>query len=564
MHLHIRFITGLLLIVLLASCKSTPDHTKYIPKDAALVVGINTSSLGKKIAWNAFWGSKLLDEMKKNVDKNNMMQDMEKSGIKTLSTYYAYLKSDKRYPEGKKITAIIPLDDAAKWESYLKSLKPDAVIKTQKERKELFLNNDVYASWNKEVLIVSNVIYLPVQNPFENIDYSDSAAVVNASKQMQESKKTDDAATALEMEKAFATSVDNAITTQSQFMSLAKAGHDISVWVNYEALSGEYMNPQFTGGLALSNAMWKDAAVAIGFDFEKGSINGEMQYFISDELKKVCADLGKNNTDIDLLQRLPAEQLNLLAGWNISPGTIKKIMDAMGVAGLANAGLSSTGLTVEGILDAFTGDMGLALNNFSTSAKSVPANSMYDGQEAFTTTDADIDYTIAIKIGKKDAFNKLITFAVSQGLLIQAGANSYIVPTGSDSLHVIVGDTYVVAANAVVNGNAFLNGTYKTNSKPEAANIVAKHPTGLYFDVKSVVEKMGTDVYGANRNPEFINLTKNLLSNVIFYGGENKGNTFEYHLSINFTNKDENSLIQLINYVGKMQELTKEKPVAVN
>ena len=41
-----------------------PDHAKLIPGDAAVVAGINTGEIGKKIAWNAILGSKLFDEMK--------------------------------------------------------------------------------------------------------------------------------------------------------------------------------------------------------------------------------------------------------------------------------------------------------------------------------------------------------------------------------------------------------------------------------------------------------------------------------------------------------------------
>jgi hypothetical protein len=560
--MHIRFLTcALMAVILLASCHSTPDHTKYIPKDAAMVLGINTSSLGKKIAWNAFWGSKLLDEMKKNVDKKDLMKDMEKSGIKTMTTYYAYMKTDVRYEEGKKFFAVIPLDDAAKWEAYLKTLFPENVAKSQKDRKEVMIANSIYAAWNKDVLIIGNVIYQPKKDPFENINYEDSASLANAAAMMKEAATPDETATALEMDKAFSTASSDAVTNQKSFMSLSKEGHDISVWVNYESLAGDYMNAGMTGSITLSNSLWKGAAMAMGFDFEKGKIAGVVHHYIAEEMIESCSDFGTEAVDKELMSRLPGKGLNMLAGWHIAPKGVKKMADKLALSGLANAGLSEMGMSFDELLDAFNGSMGVSLNNFSTSAKTIAANTMYSGQEAFTTTDADIDYMFVAKIGKKQAFDKLLKFAVSQNLLIQSGNNNYIVPKANDTLFVGINDMFLAASNSAQNVAGYMAGDYIKDTKTEPCQQAVKHPIGMYFDVKSMVEKASAGPQDANS--KYIALSRNLLSDIALYGGDNKKNTFEYNISIDFQNKEENSLIQLLNFASKMQQAATEKQVAV-
>ena len=77
----------LMTICIFASCSKSPEHIKYIPKDASVVVGVNTAELGKKIAWDALWGSKLLEEMQQRMDKKDAMKDMGNSGIQAMTTY---------------------------------------------------------------------------------------------------------------------------------------------------------------------------------------------------------------------------------------------------------------------------------------------------------------------------------------------------------------------------------------------------------------------------------------------------------------------------------------------
>jgi len=551
----------LMMVCLFASCSQSPKHIKYIPKDAGVVVGINTAELGKKIAWDALWGSKLLEEMQQRMDKKDVMKDMANSGIETMTTYYLYLKADKRFENGNRITAVLPLEDAAKWEAYLKKVSPQAVVKTKKDRKEVLISDGMYAGWTNDVLIIMNTIYPPMDNFYEQLGNATPAnydSLVNA---MQQMRKPDEALMAVEMDKAFNISKDDVITSKGSFMNLEKQGHDITMWMNYESLMGDYMNSSMTGGIALSAALWKDASMATGFDFEDGKITGKMKYYVSDALQIIMKDFGDKNADKDMIERMPAEGLNLLAGCYISTNGIKTMVETMGLTGVMNAGLAESGLNADDVFSAFSGDVAVALNNFKITSTTIPADSFYPGQKAFESQDADIQYTVALKTGKKESFDKLLQLAQKTGMMTpDASGKKYLLKAGKQDINIVVDNGFVVVSNNGGYADGYMQAAYKSAKRPEKAADIQKHPWGLYFDVKS----MYTDVNTPGIDPKkkaMLEMSKNLLDDVTAFGGENKGNTFEYTLSVNFTDKKENSLIQLLNYASKLAELNKEEQV---
>ena len=68
-------------IVFLSSCSSVPDHAKYIPKDASVVVALNIKEIGKTLTWSSIKGSKVLDDLKKGSSGDtgkSMLNDIEK------------------------------------------------------------------------------------------------------------------------------------------------------------------------------------------------------------------------------------------------------------------------------------------------------------------------------------------------------------------------------------------------------------------------------------------------------------------------------------------------------
>jgi len=196
MHRSLRSVIPVLLAIVLFSACNREDHARYIPKDAVAVAGINMRSLSKKIAWNVITGSKLFQEMQKRIPEKNAVSGIENAGFDMSNSFYVYIKTDTRYKGGNRITGLVPLSDAGLWEAYVKQSFPQAEIKAHGDRKEVSLGRDMYVGWNKQLLIVINVMSVSNDNETDS-DGSGGNPKVNVSSAMD---KVDVSA---EMENAF-------------------------------------------------------------------------------------------------------------------------------------------------------------------------------------------------------------------------------------------------------------------------------------------------------------------------------------------------------------------------
>ena len=540
--------------LLLGSCSSLPDHARYIPKDAVVVAGINFKSLSKKIAWNVITGSKLFKEMQKRLPEknaNDAVSGIEKSGIDFINTFYCYVKTDKRLKGGNRVAVLIPLSDANDFENYVKKIFPNVAITQKGERKEAGIGNIMYIGWTKKLLIVTNTMA-------DAGDYYEAFKTVNDAKGKNTADNTENSA---EMDNAFTVTKENSILGNQHFKMLETNGHDVTLWMNYDQLMSQYMNESVAdkmGGLTLSNTLWKDAAFAGGFDFKAGKITGDMNYYVSEEMKEIGTDLGAVSADKDMIAHLPLKNMDLLMSWHLSPTGIKKSVEKTGLLGLVNIGMGTQGLSFDNALDAFTGDMAIVMNNLSV--KNVVEEDDLMGQRVkHTSQKPDLDMTFVIKINKKDNFMKIFDMYKDAGGLMPIGKNGYTVPINTkDSVFIMMNDKYVVASNKHANVIGFLDGTFTKDKIPDAVSKqVMGHPLGLLLDIQQCVSNIDATIVGSSRDSAIFIESKKLLNYLSVNGGEFKNNSFESHLDINFTNTDENSIIELMDYGMKLSDADK-------
>ncbi len=551
-HPH-RIIVFIAAMAFLGACSTPiPEHAKYIPKDAVATAGINLKSFGKKIAWNVITGSKLFKEMQNRIKEKNTkdaMNGIEKAGIDFANTLFIYVKSDARFKGGNRITGLVPLSDAGQWEAYIKQIIPNATITQHGDHKEASLGLDMYVGWNKNVMIVMNVM----STSDDNADVLMGGKTSNAG-----STSTDLKAISAEMEGAFKVGEENSIKGNKHFTDLELQGHDITFMLNYEQMMMK-MNGDMAEkiGLSLTNEVWKDAAFTVGFDFVKGKITGDMHYYVPG-LKDIGMEMGATNADKDMLDRLPNQNLDMLMSMHIAPKAVKDMLNKMNLLGTANIGLASQGLTVDNVLDAFTGDMAITMNDFSLHNEKVADNFM--GQTVIHENQKpSVSITYALKLKNKDNFQKLVKLAKDLGL--PATPNGFAIPIGEkDSVYILINDQYAVASNKRGNTTGFLDGSLKATKMPEAAaSQVYGHPTAFFLDVQQLFKNIDPAISHSSNDSTMIMESRKLLNNISFTGGAFVQDAFSYHLDINFINTEENSIINLMDYGMKISEAEKVK-----
>ena len=546
-------------VIIFASCNKVPEHAKYIPKNAMIVVGLNTKELSKKLAWDVLMGSKLLEEMKtKSPDNTQAAQGLGDAGIDVLNTTFFYFSPAASQEGYNYITAVVPLDDSKKWETYIQKNFSGATVKEVKDRKEALLEEDLYASWNKDIAIVRKAFINSKNNQEQLLDYSEGDSAFTAPDLNTIDPKPDPARLSTDMAAAFTLQKDNDITTDKRFTGLQKDGNDISFWMNYEVFMNN-MNATsqgFMGGLALGNSIWKDAGYAAGINLDKGKVHAAVKYYLSKDLMDVYSKIGNKDFDKEMMDRLPSQNLNMIAGINISPEGTKALLEKMGMLGFVSLALMQSDLTADDIFQSFTGDIVMSLSDFSVQAKTDTAASL-NGGGYMDNKETNMSFIFALKIKDKVRFNKLLAYAKGQNGLSAVDATTYQL-AGSKDMIISIDKGFVVFANKTALAKGYVNGDYQSQSKPD---IVKKeiygHPTGVFVDIQSFLNGATSD-NASEQEKELLALSKTVFKDLIINGGENKKELFTFSGTLNLVNKDENSLLQLLDYSYRISEINKK------
>ncbi len=536
-------------ILLLASCHSVPKHARFIPADALMVIGVHPGEMKRELAWSAITGSPLMKELRSSEGSGNvpaMLRDVEHSGIDFSSTLYFYTRPDARFSTGARMAAVLPVSDAGKVEAYLKKHMPGLEIRAVKDRKEASIDGKYAIGWNDEVLIAMNSVVRREEAPEDTVS-PDSLARPVPEALIREFG--DPQATAAALDSAFKPARDASIAGDDRFKELEDGGHDITMWVGYDALSDTY---GARGGMdmmgMMSGALWKGSAMATGIDFAKGRVDAEMRYYASDSMRPVFRELGKENVDAEMLRRLPATGLNFAAGYHLAPAALRTMLDKMGLSGLANLALISNGSSVDEILGAFSGDMVVSVNNFRVETKMQEIDSATQrdfGLRPQPVSSPKMDFVFAMKVGDKAKMARLMRLVSSTASLQQIAPNIYTLPNIPDAPTFVLGERYVAVSSTAGGAQAFLRDD--AGNMPEAVKAeIAGHPSGLWMDLRSMLFAAQPMSGGSPADSAALAAIAKTFTTLKGHGGEFKGKATQYHMSIGFANEAESSLLQLL------------------
>jgi len=144
---------------------------------------------------------------------------------------------------------------------------------------------------------------------------------------------------------------------------------------------------------------------------------------------------------------------------------------------------------------------------------------------------------------------------VAESGITPIGKNMYAMPISeTDSLYIVRTDQYAIASNKKANIDAYIQGTAK-QKMPADANAVYGHPFSMYFDIQQLAKAIDPGLNHSAHDSAIIVESKKLLDNVVIGGGEYTDDAFHYHIDINFMNKDENSLIEIMDFGMKVNDI---------
>lgn len=519
----------------ISSCKQGSKIDIQAPKDAMVVVYVNTPSISSKLSWEEIKQSEMFKEAYTESSDSLLrvlLQDPEKSGMDTKAAFVFFAK--KQGKGGYSVFEGTVKDEAA-FEKFNKETSKNAAVAKVGEGKVITLNQGVIVYWNsKQFAYVMNT---PMLDAF--------ATVLNNTGEYKEPYSFPTDSLSAFGAATLAIKGDASIGSDSRFAEMAAGNGDIHFWVNGDSylsgLSGGLLGVTKAGDLLKGNAS------ATTLNFENGKISLTSRSYVNEKLAGLYDKYPAKKLSADVLNRVPSKNVVALIGMNYPPEGLKELVKLTGLDGIANGFLEKVGYSIDDFVKANKGDMVIALTDLSmkTETKTIGGE---DGEEPFTYTNTtpEMKVLFATSINDKAAFDKLITTLSNEAGDMKEAAK--------DVTYQLDNNWFVAGNNAEFNGQ-FLKGG---NSNLPFVSKLTGGSFGAFVDIQKILQ-ITKESSKDSLAIEQINLSSNMWVDAYMTTGEFKNNSVTSIVEINLKDKNSNSLKQLHTYFGKMEVLNKAR-----
>lgn len=498
-----------------------------IPKDAAIVVHINSSSLSSKLSWKDIQATNWFKEMNKEADDSlarELMKDPKKSGIDNGEDMAFFMQK-----RGKGGIAVFEgsLNSAKDFESFNKEMNKEGTdAKVEKDGDVKFYSNSEKSlvAWNDD-----KFIYI-ADAPFGN-EYS-----------FQEGEEYQSSSFGADSLKKFAKALfsgSSNISDDERFANMMKEKGDIHVWMN-----SEYLYSSAGAMLSLLNMqnLAKDNVVSSTLNFDDGKITWSTRQYLGKEMADVMKKYKPQNVNQDLINRIPSQNVIGALAWNYPSEGMKEMLKVMGVDGMANAVLGEVNTNLDEVMSAYKGDMLVAVTDLTVKQQQ---ETVEGTTYSYTSTKPDMKVLVAMSVKNKASFDKLIGIA-EQKMMEKEGK----MPEG---IVYKTNNEWFAAGNSGDMVDKFLAGG---NNNVAFASKISGHPFGMYIDLQKIINSsrsMGNTMFTAPYD-----ISAKMWQDIVVTGGEYDNGAWTSVMEINFVDKKTNSLKQINQYIDNMYAAFKE------
>lgn len=530
-------------------CNKIPKHAEYIPKDALLVGAVDMNKMAKKMIWNAVTGSAMFEEMQKdfkNEKSKEAMKDFSSIGLNQGSTIYFFYTGSLR--RDSKICFLVGMKNQTQFEEFIQKNMEGIKVQPHDGYKSAQIESSVYAAWNEDV-----AMFFPMRS--ETTDTSgidtqfdtESDSTFNAMTMNSAPEFNTTSSIETFLKTAFKLTKENSVVALPNFKTLQNDGHDVSIWANYEEIFNQNQDLNTSEMQAfIKKDYFKDAALATGIDFEKGTTAITMDYFMSKDLADIYKKYSNQNVNEDLIKKIPSNDVAFIAAYNFQPQMIQDFLKKFSLDGLANLGLMMIGTSMDKIASTFKGDMVFTVTdiNIKDTIQKIPDTDIE------LVVEPQMNFSFAMAIKDESAVDELLNKGVKQSILTKEGT-MYTMSGGT----IMKNKDLLVFSSKKDMAEKFLNG--KQNTGDAIPNDVMKNlksnPMAMYLDMKKIMQFIPEQDMTAE-DKELLTETKNMFTYIEMYGGKMKNNANHFEGNVFFSNKEENSLIQLLNLAMKLKK----------
>lgn len=522
-------------VLLLTACSKAPEGGKHIPKTAALVFGINSKQIQDKLVTEGLSVDKIFEAVQDKDTTNEMakaLKEAKNSGVDLKGdVYFALVPGEK----GKSYaTAVAKLEDAAKFETFLKE-KSKKEVKAGTDFKYI-IDKDGMVGFNKETIIG---VFSINPNKFDQMGEDGAAAAPSG-------PEADEKGWVEVLNGLFHLKADESVGTIESFKEVQKEKGDVSFWMSSEQIYA--FNPGTPSGMAalvttnvkkLTAGSFQTAAV----HFENGKIKINSLNYSGKEIQDIMKKYPMEKVNITALETYPSENVLGFALMNFDLRMLGDIIKLMGMDGFANMGLAETGLTLDDILKAFTGEIALVASDFSVVSKPSEWDSSYK------VTKPEVKWVFNMKVGDKAAFEKVMNTPMVGQMFTKQG-EEYVPNQPMGEVAVSVNSKRILAASDQGLLTSYADGKSKVKLDEGVLSKAKGNVLSMYLSVEKLVNNIPAEEM---KVPDSVlNDIKGLLKDFTVSTEPSNGKSQRSTMELNFKNENQNTLVQIVNFSKKM------------
>lgn len=503
-----------IIFLFISSCKNSGVNGLAIPKDASMVVHFNGASLTSKLSWDeikqADWFKENINE-EKDEYKKKLLNDPEASGVNIKSDFVYF---QNKAGNGEYGAFLGNIKDAAAFEKLVTSIHKDVKVEKSGDLNTIIMGGSNIVTWNKSKFIVLTNEHSPLDesNEFKRVQMDDDTPpLYNPPTPLS-------ADTLVTIGKELMNlSNSKSLNDDKRYTSLLKENGDIHIWMNTEKLYAAQGAPMLS--LMKFGDMLKGNISATTVNFDNGKINFFSKQYMSKDLAQIFEDHKPQPVSAEVINKIPGENIIAAFAANMPTEGLKAFLKLSGMDGFANMFLSKYKVTVDELINAYKGEMVVALSQNSQSGL------MDSADMEHLRFSSGPDFMFGMAINDKPSFDKLLGLIKSE-LFSDEDSAKFKFQTN---------DQWFALGSNPTTLQSFIAGG---NNNHAFTNLISGHPVGGFIDIQKILSS-------GKFFPMSSSAADSTFQNIIFTGGEYADGALTLKTEINFVNKSTNSLKQV-------------------
>ena len=499
--------------VCITSCSNNASKlTRFIPKDASVVAGIDAKGMTEKLAkgnMDIDTIASLLSGGNDSSEIETKWNELKSSGIDLSAELYVFGKQTSSIMEGSSSTmgVLVSLKDVSAFEQFIKKKKPGAEIKTSGDYSYVALGDDYIVGWKDKVAILDNV---------------------HGGKNAPGTYNTGEGTLSqLLLTKLFAQGASESIESVDAFKDLEKEQGDI---LFYSAVSSTDAG---LSALSLSKMgdLIADSYTTGTINFEDGKVVASFTGTTSKVLGQIFEKYPGHSLDAGALDKYPLHADGFMS-LSFNPRVLAEIVKYAGAEDMANQALSQYSLTIDDVVKALKGDITVA----------VTANDDMQKPQPGMPEKSPAKFIFNAAIGDKASYDKVVKALNAKG--VQVPQNGVVAVPMFGNLAVSVTDKNLVVASDIDILQKYLSGTSKGSVTDDVKSKISGKSVAFYADINAVMQKIKAAHPDSTASAK--DSTAPFIKDFIATGDKLNGKTVKGDAELRMLDESQNSLVTIV------------------